>query len=75
MQVLCLLIKLNLLKRLFFMLQFNTGKVPKIFDSRFAKTSCKRNVNTRFASRYTFYLPKIRTNYGQFNIRFNGPKL
>ena len=67
--------KLNLLKLLFFMLQFNTGKVPKIFDSLFAKTSCKRNVNTRFASRSTFYLPKIRTNYGKFNIRFNGPKL
>ena len=55
--------------------QFNTGKLPKIFDSFFVKTSCKHNVNTRFASRSTFYLPKIRTNYGKFNIRFNGPKL
>ena len=52
-----------------------TGKLPTIFDSLFVKTSCKHNVNTRFASRSTFYLPKIRTNYGQFNIRFNGPKL
>ena len=55
--------------------QFNTGKLPKIFDSFFVKTSCKHNVNTRFAFRSTFYLPKIRTNYGKFNIRFNGPKL
>ena len=78
-----LLAKLNLLKfqdhiklqTLFFVHQFNTGKLPKIFDSFFVKTSCKHNVNTRFASRSTFYLPKIRTNYGKFNIRFNGPKL
>ena len=48
--------------------QFNTGKLPKIFDSFFVKTSCKHNVNIRFASRSTFYLPKIRTNYGKFNI-------
>ena len=57
------------------MLQFNTGKLPKIFDSFFVKASRKHNVNTRFASRSTFYLPKIRTIYGKFNIRFNGPKL
>ena len=51
--------KLNLLKlqdyiklqTLFFMLQFNTGKLPKIFDSFFVKASCKHNVNTCFASR------------------------
>ena len=44
-------------------------------DSFFVKTSCKHNVNTCFAFRSTFYLPEIRTNYGKFNIRFNGPKL
>ena len=55
--------------------QFNTGKLLKIFDSFFVKTSWKHNVNTRFASRSTFFLPKIRTNYGKFNIRFNGLKL
>jgi len=75
--------KLNLLKlqdyiklqTLFFMHQLNSGKLPKIFDSFFVKTSCKHNVNTRFASRSTFYLPKLRTNYGKLNIRFNGTKL
>ena len=25
--------------------------------------------------RSTFYVPKIRTNYGKFNIRYNGPIL
>ena len=46
-----------------------------IFDSFFIKTSDKHNVKTRFATRTTFYVPKIRTNYGKFNIRFNGPIL
>ena len=39
--------------------QFNTGKLPKIFDSFSVKTSRKHNVNTCFASRSIFYLPKI----------------
>ena len=34
---------------------FNTGKLPKIFGSFFVKTSCKHNVNARFASRSTFF--------------------
>ncbi len=29
---------------------------------------------TRLASKSTFSLPKIRTNYGKFNIKFIGPK-
>ena len=54
--------------------QFFIGKLPKIFDSFFIKNSDKHNVNTRFATRTTF-VPKIRTNYGKFNIRYNGPIL
>ena len=63
------------LQTLYFMHQFFIGKLPKIFDSFFIKTSDKHNVNTRFATRTTFYVPKIRTNYGKFNIRYNGPTL
>ena len=55
--------------------QFFIAKLPKIFDSFFIKTSDKHNVNPRFATRTTFYVPKIRTNYGKFNIRYNGPIL
>ena len=58
-----------------FMHQFFNGKLPKIFDSIFIKTSDTHNVNTRFATRSTFYVPKIRTKYGKFNIRYNGPIL
>ena len=39
------------------------------------KHNDKHNVNTRFATRTTFYVPQIRTNNGKFNIRFNGPIL
>ena len=63
------------LQTLYFIHQFFNGKLPKIFDSFFIKTSDKHNVNTRFATRSTFYVPKIRTNYGKFNIRYNGPIL
>ena len=31
--------------------------------------------NTRLASKKSFYIPKIRTNYGKFGIRFNGAKI
>ena len=40
-----------------------------------SSSSDMHNVNTRFATRSTFYVPKIRTNYGKFNIRYNGPIL
>ena len=63
------------IRGIYFMHQFFIGKLPKIFDSFFIKTSDKHNVNTRFATRTTFYVPKIRTNYGKFNIRYNGPTL
>ena len=31
--------------------------------------------NTRLANKETYYLPKIRTTYGKFNIRFLGVKI
>ena len=31
--------------------------------------------NTRLATKKTYYLPKIRTNYGKFNIRLMGVKI
>ena len=56
-----LFFELKLLKRqdhiklqtLYFMHQFFTGRLPKIFDSFFIKTSDKHDVNTRFATRTT----------------------
>ena len=57
------------LQTLYFMSQFFLGKLPRILNSFLIKTSDKHNVNTRFATRITLYVPKIRTNYGKFNIR------
>ena len=31
--------------------------------------------NTRLASKMSFSLPQVRTNYGKFNIRFTGVKV
>ena len=45
---------------LYFMHQFEAGKMPVIMQ----------NVKTRFATRSS--LSKIRTNYGRFNIRYTG---
>ena len=31
--------------------------------------------NTRPAAKQSYYLPFVRTNYGKFNIRFQGPSI
>ena len=31
--------------------------------------------NTRLAAKQSYYLPFVRTNYGKFNIRFQGPSI
>ena len=31
--------------------------------------------NTRLGAKQSYYLPKARTNYGIFNIRFQGPSV
>ena len=54
----------------------HSGNLPSIFDPFFfIKVNQKHNYNTRLASKSSFYLPKIRTNYGKFNIRFTGAKV
>ena len=47
------------LQTLYFMQQFFIGKLPKIFDAFFIKTPDKHNVNTRFVTTTTFYVPKF----------------
>ena len=41
----------------------------------FTLVSNQHFYNTRLASKATFILPLVRTNYGLFNIRFCGPKV
>ena len=50
------------------------GNLPKILDKFFESVIKKHNYKTRLASRTSYYLPKVRTNYGKFIIRFAGVK-
>lgn len=72
--------ELNLLKfpdivqfcTVLFMHQYLCDTLPIIFTEFFKEH--KHNYNTRLSSKSTFALPKVRTNYGIFNIRYCGPK-
>ena len=58
-----------------FMHQFHKGNLPEKFNNYFTLVSNQHSYNTRLASKATFILPLVRTNYGLFNIRFCGPKV
>ena len=57
------------------MYDFHTGTLPPAFNDFFKPVRKVHQYNTRLASKNSYYLPKIRTNYGKFSIRFNGAKL
>ena len=58
-----------------FMHQFSSGKLPTNFDDFFSLINTKHKYNTRLASKSSYSLPRTRTNYGIFNIRYSGPKI
>ena len=58
-----------------FMYQYIQGTLPNAFDSFFTTTNSMHDYSTRLASKSTFHLPKIRANFGKFNIRYFGPKV
>jgi hypothetical protein len=41
----------------------------------FTSVETIHNYNARSTANQSYYLPKARTNYGKFNIRFQGPKV
>ena len=55
--------------------KFHNNLLPIAFDTFFMRVSETHNYNTRLSSKISYSLPKVRTNYGIFNIRFQGPKL
>ena len=57
------------------MYQYTKGNLPRVFDILFLTTSSKHDDSTRLASKSTFFFPKIRTNYGKFDIRYSGSKV
>ena len=59
------------LQNAIFVYNLYSGKLPQAFDKYFISVNQQHNYNTRHASRsIILILPKIRTNYGKFNIRF-----
>ena len=57
------------------MYKFRNNVLPAAFHSFFTKVTSVRNYNTRFAAKHPYHLPYARTNYGKFNIRFQGPSV
>ena len=58
-----------------FMYKFHHRLLPSAFDNFFTPIDRIHNYNTGLASKQSYYLPKARTNYGLFNIRFQGTKI
>ena len=58
-----------------FMYKFKNQLLPSNFDVFFTSVKETHSYNTRFSSRMTYALPKTRTNYGIFNIRYQGAKI
>jgi hypothetical protein len=57
------------------MYDFHSDNLPDTFNTFFLPVNHTHNYNTRLASRSSYSLPRIRTNYGKFNIRYSGAKL
>ena len=55
--------------------KFHHHLLPSVFDSFFTPISKVHKYNTRLSSKMSYSLPKARTNYGIFNIRFQGVKV
>ena len=58
-----------------FMYKFHNTRLPYVFDTVFTQLNKRHDYNTRSASNMFYTLPKGRTNYGIFSIRFKGPKV
>ena len=58
-----------------YMHDFASNKLPIPFDKFFIEVSKIHRYNTRLASKATYSLPRVRTSYGKFSIRFQGAKI
>ena len=58
-----------------FMYKFHNQLLPTAFYSFFTKVTNIHKYNTRLAAKQSYYLLFVRTNYGKFNIRFQGPSI
>ena len=58
-----------------YMYKFHNQLLPGVFESYFTKVDTVHSYNASHSAKQTYYLPKPRTNYGKFNIWFQGPKI
>ena len=58
-----------------FMYKFKNRLLPLVFNNFFTEVSKVHQYNTRSAAKHSYCLPKVRTNYGKFNIRFQAPMI
>jgi len=58
-----------------FMQKFSHKKLPSAFNHYFTTAIKIHAYNTRPASKQSYLLRKTRTNFGIFNIRYQGPKI
>ena len=55
-----------------FMFHYYDNLLIKAFDNYFTFMSSKHNYNTRLASKSTYYIDHVRTNYAKFNLHLSG---
>ena len=58
-----------------FMHDYYSNRLPSAFNNFFKSINKVHQYATRLASKKSYYLPKARTNYGKFIVRFSGAKL
>ena len=58
-----------------FMYKFHNQLLPATFHSYFTKVTNVQSHNTRLASKQSYHIPYVRTNYGKFSVRFIGPSI
>lgn len=58
-----------------FMHKFHSNKLPTVFNNYFTPVNKIHNYNTRLASKQSYCIPKTRTNYGIFNLKYQGAKI
>lgn len=54
---------------------FHSNVLPTSFHNFFTCTKEVHQYNFRLASKHSYYIPKVRTNYDIFNIRFAESKV
>ena len=78
-----LFMKLNILKltdlvtlhNALLMYNYHRNLLPSSFENFFKTVASIHSYNTRLASKSTYYLNNIKTNYGKFNFRFAAVKV